>query len=139
MEKAWKGGCLYFSYRRGKGGGSSERVIPTTVKILDNESGLIAGITARAEIILEEAQNALVIPASALLQKEDGSLWVQKIENNVIHEVEVTTGVEGDVSLEVKPVEDGSLSFGDRIVITATSVLTDGMTVNAQSLGGNQQ
>lgn len=122
-----------------KGGGSSERVIPTTVKILDNESGLIAGITARAEIILEEAQNALVIPASALLQKEDGSLWVQKVENNVIHEVAVTTGVEGDVSLEVKPVEEGSLSFGDQIVIAATSVLTDGMTVNAQSLGGNQQ
>lgn len=122
-----------------KGGGSSERVIPTTVKILDNESKLIAGITARAEIILEEAENALVIPASALLQKEDGSLWVQKIENQVIREVAVTIGVEGDVSLEVKPAEEGSLSFGDTIVLTASSALADGMAVNAQPLGGNQQ
>lgn len=119
-----------------KGNGSSERVIPTIVEILEKDSGLIAGITARAEIILEEADNALVAPVSALLQKEDGSVCVQKIENNIIHEVPVEIGVEGDVSAELIPIEEGSLQIGDTIAITASPALTDGMAVMPQTMGG---
>lgn len=112
-----------------KGGGSSERVIPTTVEIADKDSGLIAGITARAEILLEEAENVLSAPTSALLQKDDGSLCVQKVENGVICEVPVEIGVEGDILAELLPLEEGSLKEGDTIVITASSMYTDGMAV----------
>lgn len=119
-----------------KGNGSSERVIPTIVEILEKDSGLIAGITARAEIILEEADNALVAPVSALLQKEDGSVCVQKIENNIIHEVPVEIGVEGDVLAELIPIEEGSLQVGDTIATTASFAFTDGMAVMPMTAGG---
>ncbi len=112
-----------------KGGGSTERVIPTTVEISDKDSGLIAGITARAEILLEEAENVLAAPSSALLQKDDGSLCVQKVENGQIKEVPVETGVEGDILVELIPLEEGSLKEGDSIVISASAMYTDGMTV----------
>ncbi len=112
-----------------KGGGSSERVIPTTVEISDKDSGLIAGITARAEILLEEAENVLTAPSSALLQKDDGSLCVQKVENGQIKEVPVEIGVEGDILVELLPLEEGSLKEGDSIVISASSMYADGMTV----------
>ncbi len=112
-----------------KGGGSSERVIPTTVEISDKDSGLIAGITVRAEILLEEAENVLTAPSSALLQKDDGSLCVQKVENGQIKEVPVEIGVEGDILVELLPLEEGSLKEGDSIVISASSMYADGMTV----------
>ena len=112
-----------------KGGGSTERVIPTTVAIADPNTKLIAGITARAEIILEEAEDALVIPGTALLQKEDGSLYVQKVENQILYWIPVETGVEGDVDLEVIPVEEGSLKAGDLIVTNAVAFLEDGTAV----------
>ena len=112
-----------------KGGGSSERVIPTTVEISEKDSGLIAGITARAEILLEEAENVLTAPSSALLQKDDGSLCVQKVENGQIKEVPVEIGVEGDILVELLPLEEGSLKEGDSIVISASSMYADGMTV----------
>lgn len=112
-----------------KGGGSSERVIPTMVDISDKDSGLIAGITARAEILLEEAEDVLVAPASAVLQKDDGSLCVQKVENSLIHEVPVELGVEGDIQVELVPIEAGSLNEGDTILITASPMYTDGMAV----------
>ncbi len=112
-----------------KGGGSSERVIPTTVEISDKDSGLIAGITARAEILLEEAENVLTAPSSALLQKDDGSLCVQKVENGQIKEVPVEIGVEGDILVELLPLEEGSLKEGDSIVISASSMYAEGMTV----------
>ena len=112
-----------------KGGGSTERVIPTTVAIADPNTKLIAGITARAGIILEEAEDALVIPGTALLQKEDGSLYVQKVENQILYWIPVETGVEGDVDLEVIPVEEGSLKAGDLIVTNAVAFLEDGTAV----------
>lgn len=49
-----------------KGGGSTERVIPATIRITDKNSRLIAGITARAELTLAEAKDVWVVPASAV-------------------------------------------------------------------------
>lgn len=112
-----------------KGNGSTERVIPTLISIDDPESGLIAGITAKAEIILEEAQDALIAPAAALLQKEDGSLYIQKVEAGKIIQVPVDTGVEGDVNVEILPKEEGSLKEGDHILYAANPSLSDGMAV----------
>ncbi len=112
-----------------KGNGSTERVIPTLISIDDPESGLIAGITAKAEIILEEAQDALIAPAAALLQKEDGSLYIQKVEAGKIIQVPVDTGVEGDVNVEILPKEEGSLKEGDHILSAANPSLSDGMAV----------
>ncbi len=40
-----------------KGGGSTERVIPTTIQIKNPDSKLIAGITARAQIVLNESKD----------------------------------------------------------------------------------
>ena len=95
----------------------------------EKDSGLIAGITVRAEILLEEAENVLTAPSSALLQKDDGSLCVQKVENGQIKEVPVEIGVEGDILVELLPLEEGSLKEGDSIVISASSMYADGMTV----------
>ena len=112
-----------------KGNGSSERVIPTRISIDDPESGLIAGITARAEIILEEAEDALIVPAAALLQKEDGSLYIQKAENGKVSLIPVDVGVEGDVNVEILPLEEGSLKEGDHILTAADPALSDGAAV----------
>ncbi len=116
-----------------KGGGSSERVIPTTIQITDKDTKLIAGITAKAEIVLEEAKDVLVIPASALYQQEDGKLYVQKVEDQTIHLVEVTTGVESDINIEITPVEEGALQAGDTIVTSASAAWTEGMAVTVMN------
>ncbi|MCI8948830.1 MAG: efflux RND transporter periplasmic adaptor subunit [Lachnospiraceae bacterium] len=112
-----------------KGNGSTERVIPTIVAITDPDTRLIAGITARAEIVLEEAEDTLVIPISALLQKEDGSLYVQKVENQILTWIPVETGVESDINIEIIPVDQDSLKAGDSIAINASAMLEDGTSV----------
>ncbi|MDO5416312.1 MAG: efflux RND transporter periplasmic adaptor subunit [Lachnospiraceae bacterium] len=112
-----------------KGGGSTERVIPTTIQITDKNSRLIAGITAKAEIILEEAEDTLTVPASAVWQDEDGKLYLQKVENGVIHLVSVEIGVEGDIMVQIIPAEGESLKEGDSYVTTADSNLKEGMAV----------
>lgn len=113
-----------------KGGGSSERVIPTTIRILEDDTKLIAGITARAEIVLEESENALAVPVGSIMEK-DGRSYVQTVEDGVIHWVPVKTGVEGDVKAELIPEEEGSLDETSQVVIVPNEMYTEGMAVTA--------
>ena len=55
---------------------STERVVPTTVTIDDPKSGLIAGITARATVVTERAEDVFKIP-SAIPTEEDGGNRLQ--------------------------------------------------------------
>lgn len=108
-----------------KGGGSSERVIPTTIQIENTDTKLIAGITARAQIVLNEAKDAWVVPMGALLEKEDGD-YLATVENNMVKLVQVETGVESDVAVEVK---GESLTEGFAYIASPGAFLEEGMPV----------
>lgn len=118
-----------------KGGGSSERVVPATIRI-DGGSGrgLIAGITARASIVTGEAQDVFIISQSALVQNEDGTLAVAAIDmaaggtDGTVRMIPVKVGVESDLNSEIIPVEEGALTEG-MLIAMAPAGLTDGMTV----------
>ncbi len=111
-----------------KGGGSTERVIPTTIKIQEKDTKLIAGITARAKIVLNQADHALIVPSSALLEGEEGT-WVAAVQDNAVKRIPVTTGVESDLQIQVIPAEEGALTEGMEVVANPTPDMTDGMKV----------
>lgn len=83
-----------------KGGGSTERVIPTTIQITNPNTRLIAGITARAKIVLNEAKDVWTVPVSAVVQTEEGE-YLAAVEDGAIRRIFVETGVEGDTAVEV--------------------------------------
>ena len=109
-----------------RGGGSTERVIPTTIRITDSDTKLIAGITARAEILLETAKDALSVPASAIFSNGGGD-YVQVVENGAVHWVPVTTGVEGDVDIQVTPAEGEHLDESSQVVAAPNASYAEGM------------
>nr|WP_314462465.1 efflux RND transporter periplasmic adaptor subunit [uncultured Clostridium sp.] len=113
-----------------KGGGSTERVIPTTIRIIDQNSKLIAGITAKAKIELQKAEDVWVVPMSALIQNPDGSMAVASVVNNTVKYIPVKTGVESDIESEIIPEEEGALTEGLQLVETPSSMITDGMAVH---------
>ncbi len=117
-----------------KSGGSTERVVPTRIRIKDKNTRLIAGITARAEIVLAESENALCVPATALIQKE-GADYVQAVRDGVIHWIPVETGVEGDLMTEVIPAENETLDESDQIVAMPGEDYQEGMRVMVQTGG----
>lgn len=84
-----------------KGGGSSERVIPTTIRISSRDTKLIAGITARAQIVLNEAKNAWVVPVGSLASR-DGGMFLAAVEDGKLTWIPVETGVESDVEIEIR-------------------------------------
>lgn len=110
-----------------KGGGSTERVIPTTIQIQNPNTGLIAGITARAKIVLNRAEDAWTVPIAAVIQNDEGK-FIASVENNTVKMVPVETGVEGDVSVEIK---GGGLTEGLSYITAPNAALQDGMAVLA--------
>ena len=64
--------------------------------------------------MLEEAVDAFVVPASSVLQLDDGSLCLQKVAEGKIHQVPIETGVEGDIMIEVIPQRGRSFWRGTR-------------------------
>lgn len=113
-----------------KEGGSTERVIPTTIQIEDKDTKLIAGITARAKIVLNEANEVLVLPISAIQESEEGT-YVLAVVEGALKKIFVTTGVESDIQVEVISVEEGALTEGTQIVTAPAPYMVEGMQVIA--------
>ena len=111
-----------------KGGGSSERVIPTTIRILDNNTKLIAGITAKAQIVLEERENALTVPVSSVFDRDGGS-FVASVKDGTIHWIPVDLGVEGDVETEIIPKDGEVIDETTAIVAAPNEMYIEGMAV----------
>ena len=113
-----------------KDGSSTERVVPTTIRITDKDSKLIAGLPARAKIILDTAGNVLTVPASAVLQIGD-RIYIQTVRDGAIHQIPVTLGIDNDVDVEIIPAE-GETVDGQTQVVAAPSVdYTEGMAASA--------
>ncbi|RGY99474.1 efflux RND transporter periplasmic adaptor subunit [Clostridium sp. AM58-1XD] len=111
-----------------KGGGSTERVIPITIRIDGKDIKLIAGITAKAEILIRESQDAFVVPVTALI--DDGTTAsIGVVENGNARLIPVTLGVDGDVNVEVIPAEGAELTEGMQVITNAGPQITDGMAV----------
>lgn len=112
-----------------KGSGSSERVIPTTIRIIDQNTRLIAGITAKAKIELQRAENTWVVPISALIQQPDDSMVIAAVDHNTVKFIPVKTGVENDIQVEIIPEEEGALTEGMQMIDSPSDMIADGMTV----------
>lgn len=111
------------------GSASTERVVPATVSIDKADSGLIAGITARASIVTERAEDVFKVPSSAVRTGEDGSrqIAVLKEGTGIVHFVSVDTGVESDLETEIIPIDE-ELTEGMTLLLTPDG-LTEGMEV----------
>lgn len=111
---------------------STERVIPTTVRITGDTKGLIAGINAKAEILISESNDTLILPLECLQQNEDGTISVLRVNSeNKIEVIPVTTGVENDLNVEVF---SDMLQEGDNIVVTPTPDLVEGTLVTTPEM-----
>lgn len=84
---------------------------------ISNESGkLRSGMTANAEIVLEEKKAVLAIPESAILYKKDKSTEVEIADNTVEtgkRKVPVTTGISNGAKTEIVK----GLSEGQQVIL----------------------
>lgn len=112
-------------------GTSSERVIPITIQIKSKSTALIAGINAKANVILAEAEDAFIVNSSDVVQRADGSLAIATVSNGLVAWIPVISGVESDFEIEIIPQQEGAISEGMQIIASPNANLTEGMAVTA--------
>ncbi len=110
-----------------QGAASREMRIPVEIKIT-NKGNIIAGVNAKTEILIEEKNNALVVPLESILV-EGEEKFVLVGNDNVIKKVKVTTGIEGITKTEVISDE---LKDGDIIITNPSLDYADGSSYRTQ-------
>ena len=114
-------------------------MIPVKVKIVDANTALISGITAKAKIVLDSAQDAYIVPISAIGDDGTGKTVIQILQSDgndgyTVHIVPVETGIEDDINAQLKenpmPGEDKAYSY---YVKTYDTKLTEGEQVQLQT------
>ncbi|MCW5747860.1 MAG: efflux RND transporter periplasmic adaptor subunit [Alphaproteobacteria bacterium] len=96
---------------------------------LPADSPLMIGMTADCNIIIEERKDALLVPATAVV---DGKVWV--VQDGVLAERAVTVGVGGERLVEVRT----GLSDGDFVVQQPVSGLRPGRAARIVRPGGSR-
>lgn len=106
---------------------SKEMVIPVTIDVIQSDSHLIAGVAAKAKILIESRSGVLTVPIDAVLEDPDTEeSFVFTVVDSLITKVIIKPGIEGDFHMEVL---DGSIKEGDQVVLSPTFDLVDGMEV----------
>ena len=114
-----------------KEGSAAERVIPTVIRLTESNDALIAGINAKAEIIIAEAADALTVPIEAVLDNGDGTGTVMRVkEDNTVEALTVELGLENDLNVQLI---SSALQPGDLLILNPEGV-TEGMTVAVQTV-----
>lgn len=86
------------------------------------------GMTASIEIIVEQKQNALVIPQDILIVKPNGDKYVFVAIGDTAKIAKITTGIESNTEVEVI----SGLKEGNKIIILGQEDLKDGVKIKFQ-------
>ncbi len=107
---------------------NSERSFPVEILVQnDGAESLKSGMFGRASIQVAQAQNALVVPSSAVLNDAAGS-YVFVEENGLAKRIDVKLGLQQDHQIEVV----NGLAAGARLVVSGQQRLSDGAKINVQ-------
>jgi len=100
------------------------QIYPVEIEIPNTNNMLKAGMFAEIVIDLEKVENALIIPRSAVFNK-DGKEYVYKVENDTAVLTEVKTGIDDGNNIEIME----GLSEADRVIVKGQDFIEDGEKV----------
>jgi RND family efflux transporter MFP subunit len=106
---------------------NSTRTMLTEVDVANPDLTLTPGMYADVTFNLEEKNNALIVPASAIIQGDQPSVMLLDSSNRVERRP-IVLGIAGANSQEIT----SGLQPGDRVIIGGASTLQPGQKVNPQ-------
>ena len=107
---------------------------PATIVLSQSAKGLRAGMSASAEVVVEQAKDAITVPSEAISQAGAGGKTVTVEEGGKEVTKTITTGLEGDETTEVV----SGLKAGETLVlpeVTVAATTTEGSTGTKEGTG----
>lgn len=117
------------SARTQASGTASETVVDTIIDIHpeDVDDSLRIGLSAKAQIVLNESPNALIVPYEAVLQDDEGREYVYICQNAIAMKRVITTGNALEDGFEVR----AGLKEGEQVILTPEKIEKNGAAVTA--------
>lgn len=109
-------------------GGSSNTTLGAVITFDTEADNLIAGFDIDADITVSSVENAVVLPIEALNYDEDNNPFVFVVENNIVHERSIETGIQSNVEIEVI---DG-LASGETVILSPEEDVVYGAEVETE-------
>ena len=100
---------------------TSTRTREVTIKLDDDGGQVISGMYARVNVLLDEADDAILVPSNAI---SGSAVFIAR--DGIAHKVPVKTGIEADGKVQILEGVDA----GDQVVVAGISQLSDGTPVN---------
>lgn len=114
---------------------SQTKNYPITIAMNNKDDALVAGMYAEIEVIVDHADDVVVIPVEAIVYKEAQPVVYVIQADGTVKEVKLTLGLnDGDFYV----VTDG-LTAGDQIVVKGNSNLVNGTAVTVIAVDGVEQ
>ena len=119
-------------------GQGSETVVEVLVEITENTENFKPNFSAELQILTGSLDNVLLIPYEAVYIKKGGEKVVYLLsEENEIEEVAIKSGMEGDLLMEIIPLEEAEVE-NKRVVLNPTENLKVGMKVRIKDMEEEQ-
>jgi RND family efflux transporter MFP subunit len=118
--KTYQGACTRFATALDP----KTRTMRTEIDIPNRDGALRPGMFGRVRLALERRKNALTVPAGALIS-EGGQTYVYTVENGKARRVEVKTGFDDGIRVEVT----GGLTGAEPVIVTGKGAVKDGAPV----------
>ena len=111
------------------------KAYPITIAMNNKDDALVAGMYAEVQVVVDHADDVLVIPVDAIVYKEAKPIAFITQEDGTVKEVQLTLGInDGDNYV----VTEG-LKAGDKIVVKGNGNLVEGEPVTVITLDGVEQ
>lgn len=107
---------------------SDEAFVQVIISIDNTQKVLKPGISVNANVITETKKSVVIIPFNTFLEDKDGNKTVFVVNNNIINQKKITTGISSKLDLEVT----SGLTGNEKIVEDPQQKLKDGMKINIQ-------
>ena len=107
----------------------STKTLRAVIHLRQTPENLTIGMTATVNVVAEERQGVLLVPRSAVLEK-DGSSVVFVVDGSRLRMEKVTPGATDNTVEEISG--GAGLKEGSRIVLVPRADMADGMSVNAE-------
>lgn len=116
---------------------AASRSVRVYVQVPNPDGSLRAGTFATGRIVARVVEDALVLPAAAIREGQDGAKpFVYRIDGEEIGVAEVTPGLRDEANGTVQIVD--GLNPGDRVVVGNVGLLGRGMKVRMAAPGGEK-
>ena len=114
---------------------SQTKNYPITIAMNNKDDALVAGMYAEIEVMVDHADDVLVIPVKAIVYKEAQPVAYVVQPDGTVKEASLTLGLnDGD-----NYVVTNGLTAGEQIVVKGNSNLVDGTAVTVVTLDGVEQ